>query len=143
MKIKLIIDRLKATCPIFLGRVSGAAALAQAVELAADWTVPAAFVVPLSETADQNELLGDFSSQWVAIRFGVAILVSNTSDEPGFTAAEAVVDAFAQIRAALVGWQPSETFQAIDYVSGELGEFDRARLFWELQFATYELISEN
>ena len=142
MKTKPIVDRLKASCAVFGGRVAGAAALAHAVEQAADWTVPAAFVVPISETAEPNELLGDVSEQALAVRFAVAVLVSNASDEPGFTAVEAVADAFTQIKQALIGWLPGDSIQPIDFVSGELGDFDRARLWWEWQFATVERFVE-
>lgn len=143
MKTKTIIDRLKAQCTSLGGRVAGAAALAQAMEYAADWTVPAAFVVPLSEETAPNALVGDTQAQNVVIEFGVAALVSNASDEPGFTAAEAVVDLFAEVRAALCGWPDDGSMAPINYVSGQLGDFDRARLWWEWRFSTEELRVEG
>ena len=136
MRTTPIIDRLKAEATSLSGRVAGAAALARAMEMGSDWPVPHAFVVALSETADPNELLGDIAAQRVTQTFGVAVLVDNTSDEPGHTASDQIQDLFAEIMPALMGWAQDAGHQQFDYVSGELGEYDRARMWWEFVFQT-------
>jgi hypothetical protein len=109
----LVIPRIRAQCPIFAGRVAGAAAMLKLYS-SDDFPVPHAFVLPLSDTGEAVIELSDLATELPA-RFGVVVAVENTSDAPGMGAAEALMDARDQLHAALIGWVPSETHSACLY----------------------------
>jgi hypothetical protein len=102
----LIIQRIRAECPIFGGRVAGAATMRK-LYANDDFPVPHAFVLPLSDTGEAVVELSDLATELPA-RFGVVVAVENTSDAPGMGAAEALMDARDQLHAALIGWGPVE-----------------------------------
>ena len=107
MRPSLVIPRLRAQCPIFANRVAGSATYRQ-VSLQDDFPVPHAFVLPMSEMADGDITLSSVDQE-LTTRFAVVVAVSNTNDERGQAASEAIYDVRAQLIAALVGWTPDAT----------------------------------
>jgi hypothetical protein len=109
----LVIAHIKAHCPIFAGRVAGAASM-RTLYSSDDFPVPHAFVLPLSDTGEAVIELSDLAMELPA-RFGVVVAVDNSTDAPGMAAAEKLMDARDQLHAALIGWVPSETHSACLY----------------------------
>jgi hypothetical protein len=130
----LIIPRLRASCPIFSGRVAGAADFA-AASLADDVPVPYAFVLPGGDVPGEQELIGQ-ALQQLQDRFTVAVCVSNTSDERGQAGAEQLHDIRAELLTALLGWSPAAEFGPTSYLGSD-GDptIDRARIWHAFDFA--------
>lgn len=136
MRPSLIIPRLRAQCPIFSGRVAGAADFA-AASLADDVVVPCAFVLPGGDVPGDQELIGE-PLQELSERFTVAVCVSNLTDERGQDGAEQLHDIRAQLLTALLGWSPdgSATFGPVTYLGSD-GDptIDRARIWHAYDFS--------
>ena len=134
MRPSLIIPRLKEACPIFGGRVAGAASAAKAMENAgASLTVPQAFVVPLTESLE-GTLLSPLQQE-TAQNFAVVVCVSNLSDERGQGSVEDLFDARDQIIAALLGWNPSAEHGVCLYQGMPDDPYvDRARAWAQFDF---------
>lgn len=140
MRPSLIIPRLRASCPIFSGRVFGAAAYAVAAEQV-DVVVPAAFVIPAGDSAQPDELIGAHLQE-VEDRFAIVVAVSNTADERGQDGAEQLHDVRAQLIAALCGWSPDAATDPINYLGAD-GEpqIDRARIWHSFDFSALTRIT--
>ncbi|MFH5927151.1 phage tail terminator protein [Roseomonas xinghualingensis] len=131
----LVIPRIKAQCPIFANRVAGAAAMRKAL-LQDDFPVPHAFVVPLSDTGEGEVSLSDLAQELPA-RFGVVVVVDNTSDEPGMAAAEKLMNVRDELHAALIGWAPSEAHAPCIYVGmPDDPDTSRARCWAQFDFTS-------
>ena len=63
------------------------------------------------------------------------VCVANTSDERGQTAADRIDDLRAQILTALIGFDADGLYSRIEYLGGDFVDLDRARLWWQLDFA--------
>ena len=91
---------------------------------------PAAFVIPLADSAGRNLLIG-VVRQKVTSRFGVAIALGNVRDSRGEAAAEDIEAARDAVIAALLGWPPMPGYEACTYAQGRA--FDvRDQVFWWL-----------
>lgn len=134
MRPSLVIPRIRAQCPIFANRVAGAATYRQ-VSLQDDFPAPHAFVLPLGELAD-GEVMISAVDQELSTRFAVVVAVSNTSDERGQAAAEAIYDIRAELLTALVGWTPDVTRYAPVLYRGMPDDPDvnRARAWAQFDF---------
>jgi hypothetical protein len=134
MRPSLVIPRIRAQCSIFANRVAGAATYRQ-VSLQDDFPAPHAFVLPLGELAD-GEVMISTVDQELATRFAVVVAVSNTSDERGQAAAEAIYDIRASLLTALVGWTPDATRYAPVLYRGMPDDPDvnRARAWAQFDF---------
>jgi hypothetical protein len=121
----LVIPRIRAQCPIFAGRVAGAATMRK-LYANDDFPVPHAFVIPLSDSGEAEVMLSDLAMD-LAVRFAVVVAVDNTTDEPGMAAAETLMDARDQLHAALIGWAPSEAHAPCIY-AGMPDDPDTSRL---------------
>ena len=75
MRPSLIIPRLLAECPIFAGRVAGAATYARVAQEDA-FPLPHAFVLPMSEAANGDVMLSDLDQE-LATRIAIVVAVSN------------------------------------------------------------------
>jgi hypothetical protein len=102
--------------------------------------VPAAFVLPLAESAADMGLLSS-TAQQVVQTFGVVHVVSNRRDAQGGAALNDLHALRLVLRAALVGWVPdAATGEAVTYTAGRLMKMDGdGRLFWidEFKLTTY------
>ena len=134
MRPSLVIPRIRAQCSIFANRVAGSATYRQ-VSLQDDFPAPHAFVMPLGEVAD-GEVMISTVDQELTTRFAVVVAVTNTSDERGQAAAEAIYDIRAALLAALVGWTPDATRYAPILYRGMPDDPDvnRARAWAQFDF---------
>lgn len=137
MNIDTIITALKARCPSFgsgeLCRISGAAEYAQ-IDESVKMSVPAAYVVPMDDEVDNQESTNGYR-QVVRDVFAVIVVLSNTTNERGQTSIVAVEDIRTELFAALLGWRPDASHDRIEYEGGQLMGIDRARLFYQFEFA--------
>ena len=135
MDLTPVVERLRGQCPT-LRLVGSSAELDTALDVAL--ALPAAFCVPLSESARSNPMT---LLHEVTQRFGVLLVVSNRRDASG---AAALVDLNAlrlAVRTALIGWVPNPTEgEPVMYSGGALMRLDAdSRLWWteEYELKTY------
>lgn len=97
---------------------------------------PAAYVVPLSDSAKPNALSCGGIEQHVTERFGVVLAVSNLRDTKG----EAAQAEFERLRSlvigALLGFVPGEGYDPVQYGGGRVLQIDASVLWWQLEFVT-------
>lgn len=132
----LIINHLRDKCPIFDRRVAGALAI-QSFASSDDFPVPYAFVVPLH---DQGESQIEISPLAIGLpaRFGVVVAVANTTDEPGFSAAEKFIEIRQALLEALLGFEPGEDYAPVLYEGmPEAPDMNRARAWCQLDFSSF------
>lgn len=135
MNVNVIIEALRKRCPSFQKRFAGAAEWADlTVEEAPP--LPAAYVVPLREDAEENESEVSYY-QPVNHVFGVIVLVSNVSDVRGQGAMSELEALKKELFFALLGWQqePFDEFSAVVYEGGNLLYMDDARVAWQFEFS--------
>ena len=131
MDLSLVIDRLKATLAGFKD-IGGAADLGAA--MAGAVVVPAAYVVPLADSAQPSQLTG-VHEQLVTQSFGVILVVSNRRDAKGAAALGELAPLRLQVRAALTGWAPTTEGLPVEMAGGRLLNLDGdGRLWWSDEF---------
>lgn len=134
MRLGPIVDRLKAQASS-LRHVGGAANLA-ALKSAPSRT-PAAWVVPVSESAGANVSATIDVAQRIRRRFGVVIAVRDIRDATGEAALDGgLAQARSEIAAALVAWSPDQGSGAIMSAGGRLLSFSSGVLWWQDEFET-------
>ena len=141
MKPSAIIPRIRAQCASFANRVGGASDLINAV---ADegLAVPSAYVVPTDEDA-APPLSKQTAVQDVLEGFAVIVAISATADDRGQDAAETLEDLKRELQAALCNWVPglaADRYLPVYYQGGEQFDGNRARLFWQFDFAAKRVI---
>lgn len=133
MQLELIIPALRARCAVFSNRVAGAAQFKLLPENAA-LAVPCAFVIPLDdspkEPKSQNSIRQELNDS-----FAVIVAISNLGDEKGQGGALSIHTIRAALWGALLGWNPSEDYAGITYEGGQLLSLDRARIWYQFEFA--------
>ncbi|RJF84872.1 hypothetical protein D3877_10370 [Azospirillum cavernae] len=134
-----VVARLKAQAPS-LRLVEGLAQLAALKQNPPTNVQPAAYVVPVSETASDNRLANGVA-QRNAVTFGVVLCVTDLSDPRGVDAGDALDRARGEIRAALVGWTPEGADGPALFLGGETVDLDRfGALWWMDRFRATESI---
>ena len=137
MDLSLIVERLKERLG-GLRSVGASADLDAAIEGVI--ALPAAFVLPLAESAWDSGLTGG-TGQRVVQAFGVLHAVTNRRDAQGGAALNDLKALRLALRAALVGWVPfAATGDPVLFTSGRLLSLDGdGRLWWmdEFQLTTY------
>ena len=142
MQLELIIQALRARCPVFSNRVAGAADF-KMLEESTGLAVPSAFVVPLDDSPDENTS-GNSTRQSMVDSFAVIVALDNTPDEKGQGAAATVNTLRTALWAALLGWQPGADYDGITYQGGQLLKLTRARLWYQFEFgASMEIGPED
>ena len=141
MNLSLIIAQLRTYCTTFQNRVGGAADW-NVIPEASALAVPCAYVIPLDDNPGEQQSKNGYR-QAVRDGFAVILRVSNTGDERG-QAAQSSVDALrAEVFAALLGWQPSSAYDAIEYEGGNLLQMNRAVLDYQLEFSAVMELDET
>ncbi|HVB67976.1 MAG TPA: hypothetical protein VNE67_08995 [Acetobacteraceae bacterium] len=150
MNIDGVIGQLKSLVPTFGGNVAGAAAYAKAVEDQVWLPQPAAYVIPLDESAEPNqEEVGLY--QLVTERIGVIVDLDNSADRRGQTTAAQLLALRYAVYAALLNWRPdwdqtnpttNREARGLYYAGGRLLDFDRARFFYQFEFALDTTITD-
>lgn len=142
MKLRPIIDHLKAETTSFGGRIAGASEYASEVE-AGRMTMPCAFVVRGTVSTDGESASVGAVVQVLAEEFGIAVAVDNT-DKRGQDSEEVLDDIRRDLLQALLGWLPPGTeghYNAFDYVGDTPIELNRARVWRLFVFRTSTAIS--
>ena len=106
---------------------------------------PAAYVVPLSQDADDNQDLSGLT-QHVREQYGVIVDFDNRADLRGQTVAETFNLVRASIFKALLNWRPEpfDLARGFRYVGGDTIEpFNRQRLAYQFAFEIERTITEG
>jgi len=90
---------------------------------------PAAFLIIGTEKAGANSLMGAVD-QTVTVNVGVAIAVKNAGAKTGAKNIDQLKVIRDQIDAVLLGWQPDDANEQVEYVSGRLLGFSNQVLWW-------------
>lgn len=141
LPLATLTDRISAQVAGFVG-VTGLAELIAAKGIAQ--RRPACYVAPGQETASPDTMIGR-ASQRVVETFSLWIAVANGASATGARAQEQLGELAAATRAALVGWQPGDSYTPIELVSaGPVQWDDDQTLFWPEQYKTeYYLETSN
>lgn len=132
MHLEPIIVALRERCPVFDGRVAGAAEYV-AAQASTSMAMPHAFVIPLDDRPSES-ITENTNRQPLIDSFGVVVVVSNQADERGQGAVVSVETIRRDLWRALLGWSPAEEYHGIEYEGGSLQAMDRARLWWQFEF---------
>lgn len=136
-----IIEALRQRVSFFGNRVAGAAQFKLLPETAA-LTVPFAFVIPLDdnpgEPQSQNAIRQDITDG-----FAVVVALSNLADEKGQGSANSVRQVRRLLWSALLGWEPGEEYEAIQYEGGQILQLDRARIWYQFEFSALTQIDDD
>lgn len=141
MQLSLIITQLRAYCPSFSSRVGGAAEWNVVPDVTA-LTFPCAYVVPLDDNPGSQRSQNGYR-QSIRDGFAVILRISNTADERGQAAIDSVRTLRTEIWKALLGFQPSSAYGAIEYEGGNLLQINRAVLDYQLEFSASMEIDES
>ena len=137
MDLVRVIAHLKAHVPLLEGRVAGAAEFSamMAGELRPE-IYPAAYVIPLGESAEDNDAMNAVY-QVVTERLGVVVAFDNTADRRGQGVTQLYRPMRAALFAALLNWRgtdPDRALRGFELGSGGLLQQDRARVFYQWEF---------
>lgn len=130
-----LIDRLRLQCPGFKF-VGGAMDLSESTLQAV--VFPAAFVIPLAESAQPNQMLGTHDQQ-VSQTWGVVLCLKNIRTAARDQTPELQALRMS-VRNALTGWTPEpQTQEPFDFASGQLIDTEGGSLLWQDDYtrATY------
>lgn len=143
MDIDLAIQQLRVNLQPVGGRVAGAAGFAKSTQDQAWMELPAAYVLPGDEDADENPP-GNGLDQHVIERIKVIVEFDNSLDRRGQAASEQYSPMRAAVWACLLNWRidPQNAAQGLYYEGGRMLDFDRARLFYEWTFALRRQLSD-
>ena len=135
---QLVILRLKSRVAA-LRSIKGAADLAAA---AADGVrqLPAAFVIPLSESGGAQMAATQVTQQRLALSYGVIVVTQNLRDARGEKALSDLTALRNEIHDALYGWQPAADFDPCERGPARLLQLDNQTLWWQDDFVTRQLI---
>ncbi len=108
--------------------------------------LPAAYVLPMDDTARPNSMASMVLRQEITRRVAVVILATNARDPRGDAAAAALEPLVYAMRAALVGWTPAiptqpatgaklTTIEPLELVGGSLTDIADGVLAWTEQYA--------
>jgi hypothetical protein len=141
MQLSLIITQLRTYCTSFSSRVGGAAEWNVIPDVTA-LTFPCAYVIPLDDNPGTQRSQNGYRQE-IRDGFAVIIRIANTADERGQAASDTVRTLRAEIWKALLGFQPSTAYGAIEYEGGNLLQINRAVLDYQLEFSASMEIDES
>jgi hypothetical protein len=134
VKLKTIIDRVKAECPGLSGRVGGTADFIAATAPRATFPVPHAFVLRLAETVEGSVLTGGLTQQPGEEAFGIVVCVG-VADREGVSADDTMEDLKAELLVALKGWDADPDAGLMEYRGYETIELTPATLWRRFDFS--------
>ena len=95
---------------------------------------PSCYLVPISESAEDNELVGGFE-QRLTVGFSVVIVCANRRDATGAAALAGLEALRAEVRAALLAYAPDPALgEPCRFTAGHLLRFDDGLLWWADEF---------
>lgn len=137
MNLDPIVDRLESQVSA-LKLVGSAANFANAALKLA--VFPAAFVLPATESAERNPFMDQAVEQTVSMQFGVAFAVRDLKTSDGSAAHDALEPVRSPVRDALLGWKPPDAEAGIEFVGGQLIEFENGVMWWVDTYRTEYMI---
>ena len=144
MDLSAVITQLRTYCPT-LAFVGGAADFSLGLETVVNpAALPAAFVIPLAEDADDNELQNALRQE-VRERCGVIVWFDNTADRRGQELSNQVDAMKYAIFQALLNWRidPIRAQKGLQYAGSRFIDMDRARLFYQFDFELITTIMDT
>lgn len=150
MNLDKVITQIKSKVAIFNGNVAGAAAYANAVADQVWLPTPAAYIIPLDEDSTGNEQQSGLQ-QIITERIGVIVQLDNTGDRRGQGAILEYDGARTALFSQILDWRPdwdvnnptaNREARGLYYAGGRLVDFDRARLFYQFDFALDITVTE-
>jgi hypothetical protein len=133
MKLSHIVHTLRHFSPSFAGRVGGAAEFS-AIKDTAFLKLPAAYVVPLDDRAQDNQSQTDYW-QNVTEGFGVIVVLKPLDERGQHEAYDIVENIKVELWRALLGLELSPVHYPIQYDGGDLLDLDRGRIFYQFNFS--------
>ena len=136
-----VITQLKVNFVAVEGRVAGAAEFGASMSgtLMPDaW--PSAYVVPLNEDAEPNDV-SNALYQIITERIGVVVEFDNSADRRGQSVTQLYANVRASLFAAILNWRgldPAHAMRGFEAAGGAVLQSDRSRIFyqWEFTFPT-------
>ena len=132
----LIEQRIKSEVTAF-SEVAGAANLENI--MAGRISSPGCYVFKERSQPQGGDLIGA-TMQRVTLRYAVVIIVKNVRDPRGSDAADESDALQEAVRTALLGWQPSQESDPIEYSDGALVSFANGFFIWRDTYQTYQFI---
>jgi hypothetical protein len=144
MNLDSVITQIRTYCASFGTRVGGAADFAKGIETTVNMDLPSCYVLPLEDSAGENEFLNGLL-QHVNERVAIVIEIDNSSDRRGQGSSDQIEAFKYEIFSAILNWRidPDRAVRGIQYDSGRLIDFDRARLFWQFEFSLNVTIDDD
>ena len=94
---------------------------------------PAGYVVPLAAAAEANPFVNAVR-QRITQEFGIALALGNLRDARGGRAARELETVIADVRDALVGWNPGADHDPTEFLRGDLLEVRDGVVWWLERF---------
>lgn len=134
MQLEPIVAALRTRCAATFGAYVAGAAEFKLLQENSAMPVPCAFVIPLDDNPQENIALNSVR-QMLQDSFAVIVAVSNVTDEKGQGGARSIDTIRSVLWGALLGWRPADRYDGISYQGGQLLHMDRARLWYQFEFA--------
>ena len=129
--VTAIADRLRNQPNLFASVLSGLDAAEADV-----WPkLPAVFVVPLFDDADDTVAPDVESIQRFETTFGLAVVVASPNDPYGTTAISELATLLGTSRKILSGWKPPGAVEVMTYRRGRLVTIDGGRIEWRDEYS--------
>jgi hypothetical protein len=145
MFMGLMIANLRSNCPVFAGRVAGAADFNRGLrDFNAAMPRPAAYVVPIGQDSSGNQnMVGLY--QILQTTMAVIVEFDATNDRRGQDPAMGYDDVQTALYACLLNWKPVPCAgpRGMYTVGGHYLDLDRARLFYQWEFALDVTLSDQ
>ena len=134
MIIEEFITRLQTSCPSLQNRVYGSVelALAQATSM----ITPCAFVMCISESGEENTLMGQGFMQRITAQIGVISIIKNAKDARGQAGHIDLEATRFEIRSALSNWTPTVAVMPTQFEKGQMLGYDNLTLRWNDVFSS-------
>jgi hypothetical protein len=120
--------------PVF-NKVSGAANFVAAQDDLKN-AFTAAYVIPLSDVAKPNDLMGMSVEQHIIERFGIVLAIRNYRDVRGGAVNSDLELVRKQTIGSLLGFVPATGYEPIQYGGGRILQLDLSTIWWQLEFTT-------
>lgn len=134
MQLEPIVAALRTRCAATFGTYVAGAAEFKLLQENSAMPTPCAFVIPLDDNPAENMALNSVR-QMLQDSFAVVVAVSNTADEKGQGGVHSIDAIRSVLWSALLGWRPADRYDGISYQGGQLLHMDRARLWYQFDFA--------
>lgn len=147
MNINEVITQIRTYAPSFQNRIAGAADFATGLETVVNMDFPAAYVIKLEETASPNSSMNSLFQE-VNERFAVILEVDNSIKGGGDRRGQGAIDQVDALKfevfASILNWRITErATKGIQYDGAHVLDFDRARLWYQLEFSLETTIDSD